>query len=53
MTKAQLVEKATKKLWRMKKEELEEFLESFNPCLHKHTQPCGMDVVCKDCGAWV
>ena len=53
VTKTELVSKATKRLQRMTKEELQHFIESFNPCLHKHTEKCGMDVICKDCGDWV
>ena len=53
MKKAELLKKAIKKLKTLTKEELQNFIEEINCCPHKHTEPCGMDTICKDCGDWV
>ena len=50
--KEKIFQTALRKLKHFNKRELQQFLE-WNGCLHKHTTPCGMDSICKDCGDWV
>jgi len=53
LSKEELIALAVKKLQRLNKSELLNFINKVNCCPHNKTTPCGRDNICRRYGAWV